>query len=380
MASWPNPSRRTILGAGLAALARGAAQAAELDTFIEEARRKAPIPGLAAAASRGARILYAAGHGLADIAEQRPADSHTAFHITSITKTVTATAVMQLVERGRMALDADVSTYLRAPLRHPAHPRTPITVRQLLTHTSGISDRRYYEVDFRTRGRDAELPLETFVDDYLRPGGRHFSTEECFAAAPGAAWDYSNVGYAVLGLAAGKAGGGGLRRITERRIFSPVKMAQARWSLAAPRGGACATPYDLVEGRPTPVEPVGLPDWPAGAIRASAADLIRFVAAGAAGGPPILSRRSQAEMLRMTTPPGLPAWLTGQGLGWQESDLAGRRVANHWGGDRGVFTAAYLDAERHVAAVVLTNTSVTDAARAAVKAIAARLLDHAAGA
>jgi CubicO group peptidase (beta-lactamase class C family) len=372
-------SRRAFSLGGVALLAPARSRVGDLHGFIADHMRRAGIPGLAAAAGRDGRMIHASGHGFADLETRRPVAADTMFHIASITKTVTATAVMQLVERGRLGLDDDVSDHLAAPIRHPRHPDAPITIRQLLTHTSGISDRRYYEIDFREPGRDASLSLDRFVDDYLRSGGRHFSPDGCFGAAPGAAWDYSNVGYALLGLAAGRAGGFDMRRQTQRSIFGPLGMRRTSWTLAGAPPRLSATPYDLVDGRPTPVVPVGFPDWPAGMIRASAADLVRFAGAVAAGGAPILSRKARAEMLRMTRPDGLPTWLTGQGLGWQESLLDGRPLANHWGGDPGVFTAAYLDPERRTAAVVLTNTSATEPAKAAVKAIAARLLAEAGG-
>jgi hypothetical protein len=76
-------------------------------------------------------------------------------------------------------------------------------------------------------------------------------------------------------------------------------------------------------------------------------------------------------MLDMRRPPGLPAWLTGQGLAWQQSPLAGVPLANHWGGDPGVFTMAYADPARRTGAAVLSNLSATPRSREALTSIAA---------
>lgn len=348
-----------------------------MNSFIRAAMTGAGIPGLAAAASRDGTVVHVAGYGLADLAQRRRVTGRTPFHIASITKTVTATAILQLAERRLLRLDDDVSTHLDAPIRHPRHPGSAITFRQLLTHTSGISDKRYYEVDFRQPGADSPLPLDLFLKDYLLPGGRYFSPDGCFGAAPGEAWDYSNVGYGLLGYLAQRVGGLDMRIQTRRTLFAPLGIRHASWSLTGASRQSPATPYDLVDGRLEPVAPVGLPDWPAGNLRASAAELIRFVGAAAAGRLPGLSSEAHQEMFRMVRPAGLPAWLTGQGLGWQESALGGRRLANHWGGDPGVFTAAYVDRAAGTASVVLTNSSVSEPAKVAVKAIAARLLAHA---
>lgn len=376
-------TRRTVLAVALAGPALAGptlapASPGGLDGLIAAQMKRAAIPGLSAAVTRRGRTLYARGHGFADLAQSRPVTARTMFHIASVTKTVTATAVMQLVGRGRLALDEPVAPHVDFRLAHPRFAERAITFRQLLTHTSGISDARYYEIDFRRRGADAVQPLGDFLRQYLAPGGRHFSADACFGAAPGAAWDYSNVGYALLGYAAGRIAGADLRDLTQAEIFAPLGMTQTRWRLKDVPPALRATPYDDDDGRLTPVSPVAFPDWPAGMIRSSAADMARFVGATANGGSSILPSRLQAQMLTMTRPAGLPTWLTGQGLGWQESPLDGAPLPNHWGGDPGVFTVAYLDPARQTAAVVLTNRTVSDAAKAAVKTIAGRLLAFAA--
>lgn len=364
-----DPGRRDLLAGGLAALATPAlAGEDDLDAFVRDQMRTAGIPGLGLAAARDGVVRLARGYGFADLARRRPATARTPFHIASITKTVTATAVMQLVERGRLDLDAPVAPHLDFRFANPRHPAAPVTTRHLLNHTSGLSDARYYEIDFRQRGRDVTTPLETFVRDYLA-GGESFSD-----APPGATWDYSNVGYAVLGCMVRRICGLDLREQTRRTIFAPLGLRETRWTLAG--APMAATPYEMVENRLMPIEPLASPDYPGSMIRASAADLGAYVAAQSNGGGPLLGKAAQAQMLEMATPAGLPAWLTGQGLGWQASKLDGKVRPNHWGGDPGVFTAAYLDPDSRCGAVILTNLTATDASKAAVKAIAARLLTY----
>lgn len=348
----------------------------DFDAFVREQIRAANIPGAAIGYARDGVVRMTRGYGLADIERNVPVGPETVFHIASVTKTITAAAVMQLVGDGKIALDDPVAERLDFPLSHPRHPGAPISFRHLLTHVSGISDAHYYEVDFREPGRDARLPLGDLLRTYLVPGGAHYSAEACFSPeAPGAAWDYSNVGYGLLGYAAGRVAGMDLREYVGRRIFAPLGMSGARWTMAPPPGSVTATPYDLVDGRLQAVAPVGMPDWPAGAVRSSVSDMTRYVAACANGGGRMLPRPAMAQMLEMQAPAKLPEWLTGQGLGWQASRLDGDIRPNHWGGDPGVFTAAYLDPAKRAGAVVLTNGSATAESRNAVKAIAARLLE-----
>ncbi len=383
MPDFPRTDRRRVLAAGLAIAALpGLARADTLDAFVGEHMKAARIPGLAVGLARDGVVRLARGYGLADIATGRAVTADTRFHIASLTKTVTATAVMQLAEDGRLALDAPVGPHLDFPLANPRHPEAPITVRQLLTHTSSLSDARYYEIDFRTHGHDATQGLGDFLKAYLAPGGAAYAADGCFSAkAPGEAWDYSNVGYALLGYLAGRVGGEDMRDLTRRHLFAPLGLKRTTWTIAETPAAQSATPYDTVEGVQTPVAPVGFPDWPVGMMRSSITDFTRFAAAAANGGTSrgvrILRPETMTAMLDMQTPVGLPDWLTGQGLGWMESSLEGARRPNHWGGDPGVFTAVYLDPASRTAAVVFTNTTVSPEARAAVKAVVAPLLETA---
>jgi len=321
--------RRSFCALGLAALAPAPSWAAlapvdpDLDAFVAAQMKAAGIPGLAAGLARDGQVRLAKGYGFADVASRRPVTADTMFHIASVTKTVTATAIVRLAQAGKLDLDEPVAPHLDFPLVNPHHPSAQVTFRHLLTHTSGISDAKYYEVDFRTRGGDATLSLGDFLKAYLVPGGRTYSADECYTTAPGAAWDYSNVGYGLLGYLAGRIGGGDMRQQTQQAIFTPLGMRHTSWTLAGTPTALRATPYDDVDGAVTSVEPVGFPDWSAGMMRSSIRDLTRFAAAsangGESGGVRMLSAASQAKMLDMQTPPALPSWLSGQGLGWQMS-------------------------------------------------------------
>lgn len=383
--------RRRFLGASLTALALPAIgkmggrnkPGTEVDAYIADEMRKANIPGLAVGLALEGSVRFVQAYGHADIQRQRPVTSDSMFHIASITKTVTATAIMQLADEGRLKLDEPVAGYLDFPLSNPHHPAAPITFRQLLMHTSSISDANYYSIDFRQQGRDAALPLASFLKDYLVPEGHTYAKETCFSkAAPGAAWDYSNVGYGLLGYLVSRIGNKDMREQTRARIFTPLGMRHTSWTISDTPEPLKVTPYDDADGKLAPVAPVGFPDWPAGMLRSSIADMTRFVAAsanaGIAEGSRILSAQSMTQMLDMKTPPELPDWLTGQGLGWMASKLDGAERPNHWGGDPGVFTATYIDPARRAGVVILSNATASAGRKTAIHNIAGRLLKPAA--
>ncbi|MDQ8757120.1 serine hydrolase domain-containing protein [Sphingosinicella sp. LHD-64] len=373
-------SRRGFLGGAAAGLASALLPSSvratlRFDSFVAAQMMAAHIPGLALGIARDGAVSFTRAYGYADLGRRQPATTDTMFHIASVTKVITAQAVMLLVDAGRIALDDPIAPHLDFAILGEA--AAAITFRHLLMHMSGISDAHYYEIDFRQRGADASMEIGTLLRGYLAPGGR-YARGGNLTQTPGARWDYSNIGYALLGYLVGRIAGQDMRDLTRERLFRPLGLGHIAWTIAETPARLRATPYDLVGGAVAPVEPVGFPDWPAGMIRASIDDLTLLMAAAANGGVARSERLSSeavaAEMLRMQKPPGLPDWLTGHGLGWQQSLLDGVPRINHWGGDPGVFTMAYLDPARRIAIVILSNLSVTPESRTALKAIAARML------
>lgn len=381
-ADFSSIDRRMLLAGAMAGIAAPALASGRredsLDEFLNAQLRTGAIPGMAIGIARHGKVVFTRGYGFADLSSRRRVTTDTMFHLASVTKTVTATAVMMLADAGKIDLDAPANRYFDFEVINPAHPGVAITVRHLLMHLSSISDDTYNKVDFRVPGRDSTQDLGAFLRGYLVPGGAHYSAAGSFSSSqPGDGYDYCNVGYGLLGYLAGRVAGEDLRIFTQRKLFAPLGMRHVSWTIAGVPAALRATPYEVVKDRLVPVQPVGFPDWPVGMLRASIADFMPFVAAsangGAAGGTRILTASSQAEMLAMRAPPGLPTWLTGQGLGWMESKEGTARRINHWGGDPGVFTAVYLDPASATGVAIFANTSATNASKTAIKAIAARL-------
>lgn len=378
----PQCVRRSVLTGGLTVLAMPPAALADarpdFDVFVNEEMREAGIPGLALGYARDGRVRFTRGYGLADLETGRPVTVDTVFPLASVTKPVTATVVMQLVEQGLLDLDEAVAPHLGFPLANPHHPDAPITVRQLLTHTSSLSDARYYEIDFRTPGKDASLALEALLAGYLAPGGAYYDAGMCFlSAAPGSQWDYCNIGIALLGHLVERISGKDMRLLARETLFAPLGMSSAAWTIVGTPPDVAVTNYDVVDGQPSRVEPMGFPDYPAGTLRASVSDLARFLAASANGGETgdvrILGQNAMARMLTPVAPGGLAPWLSGQGLGWQRSAVDGVQLFNHAGGDPGVFTFAFVEPATRASLAVLTNVSTTSESMKAVKAIAGRV-------
>ncbi len=339
------------------------------------------IPGFAVARRHADAPAIVRGYGWADVRARRRVDADTVFHLASVSKVVTATAVLMLWESGAFGLDDPVAPHLDFALAHPRFPATGITFRQLLTHASGISDQRYERL--RWNGPERQLPaLGDFLRGYLAPGGRDFDAQACWGdSAPGAQWSYSNVGYALLGHLVQRIAGQPLDALTRERLFGPLGMASTAWSpsaLPASRLARGYAPGALARALP----PVLYPDWPAGALRSSARDFGRLLALycgdGTVAGRRLLEPATLAEMFRpqaVAIPDG--GGEVRQAIAWTLREVDGRTLASHSGGDPGTDALACVDRASQAGMFCVANVTGSPALRAWQKGVVLRELDAA---
>ena len=332
------------------------ASPAGLDAFVRAHMRIAHVPGLAACVVRGGDIVWAKGYGWADIARRRRVTSDTDFMLASVSKTVMATALMQLVQQGRVDLQADVDTYLPFRVRNPQHRGRPITPWMLLTHTSSIRD-AWATLDASYVRGDSPVPLASFVRSYFTPGSRYWRPGDFYDFAPGHAYRYANMGATLAGYLVQAVTHKGFDRVCERTIFAPLGINTTSWHLSGLDPATVAMPYQYMRstGRYRPYGQYGYPDYPDGELRTSVSQLGRFLAAymngGSYQGVRILTSATVAEMLR----PQIFPLAKGQGLIWYHDKIGSLKVVGHNGGDSGVATFMFFDPASGAGAIVLTN-------------------------
>lgn len=364
----------------------GAAGSIEAD--LEELIQEHTIPGLAASIIVDDRVAWKGAFGWADVESRRPMTTSTVLNVGSVSKLVTATAVARLWEEGRIDLDADVNRYLPFEVRHPADRDARITVRQLLTHSAGIADSESYAASYACG--DPAVSLGDWLRAYLVPGGAFYSDGSFLTTPPGSAFEYSNVGYGLLGLVVGQVSGKDFAEFTAEAIFDPLGMARTGWRLEGVQRVLHATPYWLAaEGAEPDVEEAALLpagpfptgelvpfclysfyNYPDGLLRTSLDDLARFVIATQPGGSPdakLLSPRTRAEVFRDQLG-GLRSDGRLQGLGWRRTrtDLLGE-VWGHGGADPGIRAHVLHRPEDGVTVVVMTNRLIARELRPALE-------------
>ncbi|XTZ13273.1 serine hydrolase domain-containing protein [Micromonospora echinospora] len=319
------PQARTVLIRALTALVLAVpatpvhasaplVDAASIDSVVEAYREATGIPGMAVAVTRGREVLRAAGYG--HTATGAPVTDRTVMAVASLSKSVTALAVMQLVDAGRVRLDAPVREYL--PEFTMADDRAAgITVRHLLDQTSGMSDTTYRPFSGPTRRTLREVVAS------LRTAR--------LAAAPGARFEYHNPNYQVAARLVEVVGGQPFDDYLRRHVFRPLGMVDSRTGATADDLPPDARGHRMVAGTA-----VALPEPPAfgagsGGVLSTAHDMAAWLVAQndrgrGPDGTPVVSAAALAETHRR------PA--TGSyGLGWTIGETpSGAPLVDHTGG------------------------------------------------
>ena len=218
----------------------------------------------------GDEIAWQHFYGKADIENNIDADDETIYAVASISKLVTATAVMQLVEDGTLDLDADINDYLNFSVRHPNAPNTPITTRMLLSHRSGLSspasgsDPSFYNAFDRETAPDLGEWLETYLANSLA----------WISSTPGTTENYSNHGAALLGYIVERISGQNFNEYCKQNIFQPLGMTSTSFNLNDLNESKLAIPYG--NGRQSQYS---VPYYPATTLKTSIKDFSKFAIA-----------------------------------------------------------------------------------------------------
>jgi CubicO group peptidase (beta-lactamase class C family) len=323
----------------------------------------AALPSLAVAVARDGVVLWEAGFGHADLARGVRATPATLYSVASISKPITATAVLRLVDAGRVRLDQPLDDWLPARLDGAGGDRAQATVARTLSHTAGIPlHYRFYWTD---------APERPNIPRTLARYGR-------VVFPPGTVYSYSNLGYGFLGELVARAGGTTYERYVRDHVFRPLGMTRSTIGTGAGFAGR-AVRYDA-ERRP--IVDYDFDHRAASAVFTSARELLRFgmfhlgtpprTADGRALGPwaPPLAAATVARMQRVETPGDTAS---GYALGWFVDRDHGARRVRHTGGMPGVATVLALYPEHGLAVVVLANQSSALPSRVATEVAAAVL-------
>ncbi|HTG43052.1 MAG TPA: serine hydrolase domain-containing protein [Verrucomicrobiae bacterium] len=314
------------------------AQADEVDDFIKGVMERESIPGLSLAVLKRGEIIKCKGYGVADIELKSPATPDTVYQLASITKTFTATAIMQLVEDRKIRLSDRITRRLAGL------PKTwsEVKISHLLTHTSGIKS-------YTQLSAIADHPEREFTADEMIALVADLPLE----FRPGERYDYSNTGYYLLGLLIENISGQSYGDFLNTRIFTPAGMARTRVNSSDFIPGR-ATGYVLGDGKVkkgtfvNPTQP-----FAAGALITTVTDLAKWDAALYTD--KILKQSTLQKMWKSATLND--GTVLNYGFGWGTREWQGRRYVQHNGGIIGFSSHMRRGLDDGLTIIVLANLS-----------------------
>ncbi|WMJ69226.1 serine hydrolase domain-containing protein [Stenotrophomonas sp. 24(2023)] len=315
-----------------------AATAQRIDAQVQQVMQRFAVPGAALAVIQDGQQVYARAYGLRDRERRLPVRTDTPFEIGSITKQFTAAAIVQLQEAGKLKLDDTLATYV------PDAPHAgAVTLRQLLSHTSGLHeyfDGPEQEVDQRITQPASYAEIIARIAD--RP----------LDFAPGSRWSYSNTGYLLLGKVIETVSGQSYRAYVQQHLLDPLGMRHTFTLADKNRLSGMAVGYRHEAGA-LKRSPYFHPDWsgPAGFLVSTLDDLARWDA-GLSGGT-IVSSAGYADMTTsVSIADGKPA---DYGLGLFVNTVYGQPRIGHTGGSQGFTTADEYFPAQKLRIIAFTN-------------------------
>ena len=340
---------------GLAFLSLRANAQTALDIFITDQMENKHIPGVSAVIIKDEKLAWVGNYGVANLSTGQPVDTNTIFMLASISKTITATAIMQLYEDGYFELEDDINLHLPFEIYHPSYPDSTITMLQLLTHSAAMRD-NWDILDTVYVAGDSPLPLGDFMQGYFEVGGPYYYAEDNFYTyAPGADYNYCNEGIALLGYMVEVFTGQPFNNYCNEHIFEPLCMTNTGWFLSELDTNLIAHPYDYISGSYYDYGLYGYPDYPDGQLRTTSLSLAKFLWMnmfdGNFNGVQIL----EPETINLIRSSQIPFIDPTQGLVWYSYEDGGTWWG-HSGGDSGVSTDMYFNEDTQTGIIVLANS------------------------
>lgn len=323
-----------------------------LDGYIESAMEQWGIPGLTVSVVMGDETVYMRGFGIKKLGGNDPVDEHTIFGIASVSKAFTATALGMLVDEGLIGWDDPLVNYLPGFALYDPYVTQNITIRDALTHRSGLGRMTGNRIQFMPNRERSEIIYRL---RYLEP-------EAPFRER----YVYSNVMYMVAGEVIPAVTGLSWESFVQTRIFGPLGMNDSNTSITQiTEGMNAAWPHQEIEGELVAIPRRNFDNVGASAsINSTAADMVKWMRfhlgeAGVYEGNRLLSAQTASELYRsVTATPSAnrEAPPSGYALGWTQTSYAGRTIYRHGGATDGFNTNFIIMPEENIGVFISTNT------------------------
>jgi CubicO group peptidase (beta-lactamase class C family) len=317
----------------------------KIDALVQSVLEKNNYVGVSVVVVKGNEIVYAKGFGVTSLETHEPLQTYHNFHVASVSKTFVATAVMQLVEQGKIKLDNPLVKHLPyCSLQGVDFQK--ITIKQMLNHSSGFPDTDDYEWEKSVADDGA-------AERYVRSLGN-----EKLLCAPNTAFHYSNIAYDVLGDLIAKISGVSFEKYVKDSILTPLKMTESSFYYPEIKHNLRTMPHVGIPATVSKIYPYNRMHAPSSTLNTSALELANWAIANLNKGvykdKKILSPANHALMMT-------PTFKTDRdgeeiGLSWFIRTIKGVKHVEHFGGDTGYGSVLTLLPEKNMGIIILFNS------------------------
>ncbi|TZF95073.1 beta-lactamase family protein [Chryseobacterium panacisoli] len=356
-----------------------------LNVAVNKIYEQGLFNGFAVSVVNEKSTLYQKGFGFSDVKEKKLYTENTIQNIASVSKTFVGIALLKAQELGKLNLDDPVQKYLPFKIVNPHFPQTPITIRQLATHTSSILDNEFYvsknyflKPDQDLNGlklnfddeqvfnpTDSIISMPVFLENVLAENGK-WNKNSFSAYKPGSIYEYSNVGTALAAFIIEKATGQPFNNFTKEYILKPLQMKDSGWSFEEVKFSKFSRLYENPE---TPLPYYQSATYPDGGFITSINDLSKYLTElikGYNGKGTILTQKSYKEYFtpqltasnfteRNDKNPYSESYNVGIFMGFGYTGYIG-----HTGGDPGVMSMLFFDPKNNLGRIMIFNTNFSD--------------------
>lgn len=330
------------------------------DTYIKLLMKIGHKPSIATGVIYNDTLVWSKGYGYYDLENQKQATKDTLYLQASVSKTVTATALMQLYEQGKFNLTDDVNRYLPFEMRNPHHPDIPITIEMILSHRSSLADDNLYWLCLSYLPGDPDVPSypDPWLKEYLTPNGSAYSSSTWSNAKPGEQYYYANVGFSLIGYLVEILSNQDFNEYCKKYIFEPLEMYNSSFRLRDHNVSNVAVPYEYKNREYFRHPHYGIHlIYPAITLRTSVEEYSHFLIAhmngGVYKGVRILNNTTVGLMQKAHFSPEDEH---NYGLGWSlKKKPFGKIEISHSGGYVGVLDLVKIKPEKDIAMIFFSN-------------------------
>ena len=344
-----------------------------LNKELKKLQKSSNLPGFAIAFIKKDSLLFSNGYGYADIKKKIPYTVETIQPVGSISKTFIGLAIMKAVEQGYFTLETPINNILPFKVANPFFPDSSITIRHLVTHTSGLVDNDTTYILAYNEGKKPAMSLKDFLIAYYTPAGKYYSTANFNNTLPGKAYSYTNIGSALAAFLIEVKTGITFADYTATYIFEPLQMKNSHWFYDDTKSKAYATLYEVnkqdlpiyntILNKDGSLKIYSCATYPDGSLKTSVADLSRYLIAmmkGYTGQPGILTTPSFTTLFtKQFTDTNMPANMDvkepNRGIFWAYNR---RGKIIHTGGDPGISAFISFDPVTTIGRIIILNTQL----------------------